>query len=164
MSAWKSTRSAAFSKSRRCVSRHSCWDLSMRARTWARPPERRIAVAITASFDREARAGSVDKGRTRHRLDGHRRQLDSEHRPPAPPCAVCAHRAAVRRDEVSDDGKTEAETAAGLRTDPLVKAIEDVRQEVRLDAASRVAHPQQRLRGVVCKTDHDVSAGWCELD
>src|SRR5262249_1434529 len=110
----------------------------MRARTLARP-------AIVAFFDRETRTGSVDKG-TRHELDGPRRTLGAQLRPAPRPCACCAHGAAVRRDEGADDGKPEAETATVLRTDPLMKAIEDVRQEARLDAASSVAHPQHRLR------------------
>jgi hypothetical protein len=50
--------------------------------------------------------------------------------------------AAVHLDQPLDDGQAKSETAvrAGARGVGLAERLEDVRQEVRLDADTRVAH------------------------
>ena len=61
--------------------------------------------------------------------------------------ALGANRAAVQIDDVANDGEAEAEAAEQSRRRAVLlrEAIEDVRQELGLDAAALVAHTHRRV-------------------
>src|SRR6185503_13072711 len=77
-----------------------------------------------------------------------KRQAHREGGTMAETTAVRFDRSAMQLDQVSDDGEPQPEPTFGARARRirLTKALEDVRQERRIDAATAVAHADLRLR------------------
>src|SRR5437870_11661092 len=76
------------------------------------------------------------------------RQLDHEFRALPPAGTVGDDAAPVQLDEVFDEGQTESEARmrSRARAVRLPKALEDVRQDLRGDALSRIAHHDLDVR------------------
>ena len=75
--------------------------------------------------------------------------------------ALGAHGAAVKLDEVTNDGQAEAKPAVGTRARRirLAEAIEHVGKECRVDANARIGDRQFDLSVVEARPDIDPSAG-----
>ncbi len=116
--------------------------------------ENRAGVDVVVDKEEACTTGSrhLCVARTRRRCErgraGRDRQPDSAHGPAAAPLAFERDAAAVRVDEVADDGQAEAEPA--LRSTavlPLLgERMEHARQHHRVDAHAVVTHRNPRIR------------------
>src|SRR5262245_55311686 len=114
---------------------------------------RRPLGARHAGGERSVRRGAQGE---RHR----------EHRAPPRPLAVRGDGASVKRDDMADDGEPEPETTRAATALSLTEAIEDVRQQRRLDAGAGVTHRDDDLAALSYEPelDRDAAAGRRELD
>src|SRR5207237_4337355 len=83
-------------------------------------------------------------GEGEHRRGRRARQVDREGRAAARPGAVGAHLAAVQQRDVAHEREADAQAARAprRRSIGLAEAVEDVRQEFRLEADAVVLHLQ----------------------
>ena len=103
-----------------------------------------------------ARLASISSS-GRPALDADERQAHRERRAVRLPAALGGHRAAVQLDEMADERQPQAEARVLARDvgGLLPEALEDVRQERRVDARAGVTDPQHRV--VALRLERDTS-------
>src|SRR5712691_4875569 len=93
------------------------------------------------------------------------RQIDGERAPESRARAEGRDAAAVKLDQVTDDGQPETEPTLGPRADvlELTEAVEDLGQELGRDPPPRVAHDESNARRQGLEPDVDAPAARGEL-
>ena len=92
--------------------------------------------------------------------------MDSKGRPFPDPVALDANVAAMQFDKLLDDSHSQPQSAmaTSCRRVPLLKTVEDIRQELRRDAFTRITDADFDMRVDAFEQHLDLSALGCELD